>query len=292
MRAIAGPTALIFFVLCGCGSGEPDPSRVTAEGPPPDARTQVLEAGATLLQDKEPVDALNVYLDGFHLHNGDLQDQMEAHHYCSILTEDVRQCVIFDSAAADARLTGIEYVVSRRVFEQLPSEERKLWHSHVHEVKSGMLLAPGLPQAAEHELMEQMVDTYGKTWHTWAADRDATLPLGHPMLMAAFTADGQADPRLVESRDSRLGVVTAERRHARLDIATPAIVEGADAWQRGEVLQLVLQSKTTQPFAPTQESNRLDTAPDATSPAPPTRRIRANRGRELYAGLPALTADD
>ena len=32
---------------------------------------------------------------------------MEAHHYCSHQSEEVRQCVIYDSGAADARLIGI-----------------------------------------------------------------------------------------------------------------------------------------------------------------------------------------
>ena len=62
---------------------------------------------------------------------------------------------------------GVEYIISARLFETLPEEEKKLWHSHDYEVKSGSLVAPGLPQAAERRLMEQVVSTYGKTWHTW-----------------------------------------------------------------------------------------------------------------------------
>ena len=38
-----------------------------------------------------------------------------------------------------------------------PAEEKRLWHSHVHEVRSGQLIAPGIPQVAEHELMEKLV---------------------------------------------------------------------------------------------------------------------------------------
>ena len=61
--------------------------------------------------------------------------------------------------------------------------EKALWHSHVHEVKSGQLVAPGIPQAAEHELMERLVVTYGKTFHTWHTDQKDALPLGSPKLM-------------------------------------------------------------------------------------------------------------
>ena len=60
--------------------------------------------------------------------------QVEAHHYCSCTNDEVRQCVIYDSADSNARLIGIEYIISRRLFESLPEEERKLWHSHTYEV--------------------------------------------------------------------------------------------------------------------------------------------------------------
>jgi hypothetical protein len=34
---------------------------------------------------------------------------------------------------------GIEYVITEKLFENLPMEERRYWHSHKHEVESGML---------------------------------------------------------------------------------------------------------------------------------------------------------
>lgn len=76
----------------------------------------------------------------------------------------------------------------------MDANERKLWHSHDYEVKSGTLVAPGVPVAAEHGVMEQLVGTYGKTWHTWPASGRSSLPLGVPVLMAGFTADGQIEP--------------------------------------------------------------------------------------------------
>ena len=47
---------------------------------------------------------------------------------------------------------------------------------------SGMLYAPGVPNAAEAAEMAKLVDTYGKTWHTWQVDRGDTLPLGEALL--------------------------------------------------------------------------------------------------------------
>jgi hypothetical protein len=36
-------------------------------------------------------------------------------------------------------------VVSERLFLQLDKEERKNWHSHAYDIKSGSFIAPGLP---------------------------------------------------------------------------------------------------------------------------------------------------
>lgn len=58
---------------------------------------------------------------------------------------DIRQCLIYDTPYANARLIGVEYMISPRVYETLPKEERQLWHSHQYEIKSGMLVMPAPP---------------------------------------------------------------------------------------------------------------------------------------------------
>jgi hypothetical protein len=229
--------ALGASLLTGCNGGNTR-SDVTAPGGQKSASTRALDSGAALLQSRPPIDALNAYLDGFHFYNGHPQAQMEAHHYCSILNEEVIQCVIYDGNVKDAKLMGVEYIISEQLFATLPAAEKSLWHSHVHEVKSGQLVAPGIPAPAEHALMEKLVHTYGKTWHTWHTDLDKTLPLGVPQLMMGFTADGQADPAMVAQRDRRLGVDSAEQKKQRADIMAPRVAPGADAWEQGKVIQI------------------------------------------------------
>jgi len=51
----------------------------------------------------------------------------------------VRQCVIYDSDKPNARLIGLEYIISSELFEGLPEEEKIYWHSHKYEVQSGTL---------------------------------------------------------------------------------------------------------------------------------------------------------
>src|SRR5204863_204582 len=84
-----------------------------------------------------------------------------------------------------------------------------------------------VPRRAEHALMSRLATTYGKTWRLWNTERDA-LPLGTPALMMAFTADGQLRCGLLEDRDRRFGISTAERRRERRDIAAPPRLSGDD----------------------------------------------------------------
>lgn len=226
------------FALLGACAGNDSPSNVEAPGKTKAASTRALDTGAALLQSRPPIDALNAYLDGFHFYNGHPDVQMEAHHYCAILNEEVIQCVIYDGNRKEAKLMGVEYIISEQLFNALPPAEKALWHSHVHEVKSGQLVAPGIPEVAEHALMEKLVHTYGKTWHTWHTDLDKRLPLGVPQLMMGFTADGQADSRMVAERDQRLGIDSNKKKAARADIPAPAVAPGADAWQQGEIIQI------------------------------------------------------
>ncbi|MHC8407036.1 OBAP family protein [Pseudomonas sp. TMB3-21] len=230
-------TFAVIGLLTAC-AGNNTASKVLAPGEAKTSSTKTLEAGAALLQSRPPIEALNAYLDGFHFYNGHRDVQMEAHHYCSILNEEVIQCVIYDGNRKDAKLMGVEYIISKQLFARLPGAEKALWHSHVHEVKSGQLIAPGIPEVAEHALMEKLVNTYGKTWHTWHTDLNKELPLGVPQLMMGFTADGQADPKMVRERDNRFGINSSEKKKARADIPAPDIDAGADAWSKGNVIQL------------------------------------------------------
>lgn len=225
-----------FLFLTSCG-GKNTESNVEAPGADKSAKSAALEAGADVLQDKTPLRKMDMYLDGFHFYNGNMDGQMEAHHYVTQLNEDFHQAIIFDGNGEDAKIMGVEYIISAKLFATLPEEEKKLWHSHHHEVKSGTLIAPGIPEVAELELMEKLVSTYGKTIHTWHTDQGKEIPFGSPMLMMGFTKDGQIKPELVAERDKRFGVSTEEKKKSRQDIPMPEVDPAANAWEKGEIRQ-------------------------------------------------------
>lgn len=245
MKNIAIKTLSMCVIFCSCG-GNNSPSQVKTPGAEKSRKTKTLETGAALIQDKSPLKKFNAYLDGFHFYNGNMKGQMEAHHYVSQLNEDVHQAVIFDGNTEDAKLMGVEYIVSEKIFKQLPEEEKKLWHSHHYEVKSGTLIAPGLPDAAEHELMEKLISTYGKTIHTWHTEKDLQLPMGSPQLMMGFTKDGQLDRKLLIERDKRFEVSTTEKKKKREGIPMPVVVAGANAWEKKEIRQFTISNSAAE----------------------------------------------
>ncbi len=230
-----------FSMLLGRTARAQAKEEAPVPGSPVSPRSHMLDTAADALQAKRPVDAMSEYLNGFHFYADDMGRQVEANHFCTHLSEDFHQCVIYDSNLSTAKLIGIEYIVSERVFKALPDEEKRLWHSHNHEVRSGELIAPGVPEVAGHAFMNDLVTTYGKTWHTWQIDRDPQFPMGIPQLMMGFTEDGQIDEPMLRARDQRFGTSFQRMRRDRADIAEPGVVPGANSWQSGKVMQLRLE---------------------------------------------------
>ena len=213
--------ALAVVTTTACQGDDVEPVTQPA-GREETTKTAALEVGAKVLQDPEPTQTLDIYLVGFHPMKDDPHHQMEAHHYCRQVNEEFAQCALYDANTADANLNGIEYIISERLFDALPEEEKQYWHPHNFEILSGALIAPGLPDAAEEALMKGKINSYGKTWHTWSSrpfggtgDR---LPLGKPMLAWSFNAHGEARPGLIEKRDEVMDVESAEIARERADL--------------------------------------------------------------------------
>jgi hypothetical protein len=183
-----------------------------------------------VLQAKAPVEKIAMYLNGFHVSKDDPKMQMEAHHYCNQANEDLTQCVLYDGNTAEARLTGIEYIISEKIYNTLPAGEKAYWHPHNYEVLSGTLRMPGLPDAVEKEALKTKVNSYGKTWHTWMTgvhDRQPDpLPFGPPHLQWSFNRDGEANPAMVQARDQRMNLNSTEARQGRHDLVQLARPQG------------------------------------------------------------------
>lgn len=223
--------AMGIAIGAGCARDERADAQVRPAGREKEGDTRVLEKGADVLQDKGPLRGFDMYMDGFHVMKDDPSHHMEAHHYCRNVNEEFTQCVIFDGSAEDANLIGIEYIVSEALYEGLDAEEKKLWHPHNYEILSGELVLPGVPAPAEKAALAKKINSYGKTWHIWDTGHFGhqaknPLPLGEPMLAWSYNRDGEIPPALLEQRDARLGIRTADKRRERADLAKDARPQG------------------------------------------------------------------
>jgi len=219
---------------------KPVPTPASAGGAPPGQPTtvasKVLDMGAAAMQSLQPVKQVKQHVCTFALYAHDPKRQLETHHYVSRLNQDFLQCAVYDSDAADARLIGVEYIVSRKVFDTLPAEEQRLWHSHAHEITAELWASPRVPGMLEKPELDHLASTLGKFWCTWQVDRGDRLPLGAPALMVSPQADPAATmrPGLVRRRDDRYGFSTEELRVGRADVEAPAEEHPgqADYWLR------------------------------------------------------------
>jgi hypothetical protein len=191
-------------------------------------KASLLESGADFLQNNAPVQQFDIYMAGFHCAKHEPGMQMEAHHYCHQVNGEFLQCILFDGNTRDANLIGVEYIISERLFDSLPAEEQAHWHPHNYEIFSGELVAPGLPSSAEKAMLSFLVNSYGKTWHTWKTcehndpSRGDALPIGEPQLMWSFNRFGELDDAMKKDRNQAMGVNDDKKRSERSDLAVNA----------------------------------------------------------------------
>src|SRR5690606_11464316 len=119
MRTLVPIVSVVFIFACG---GNNTQTYVNEQGKDKTIKDKALNTGADILQNKAPLSAFNVYLNGFHFYNGNMDAQMEAHHYVSQLSEDFYQAIIFDGNSKDSKIMGIEYIVTEKLFNTLPKE--------------------------------------------------------------------------------------------------------------------------------------------------------------------------
>lgn len=207
------------------------------------ANTQeaVLETVAGATQSFAPVQAICAVLNGFHNYASDLNRTVEVNHFCSHPQKDFRQCLLYDSSPTDknARLIGVEYMIPISRFNTLPEEEKKYWHTHFNEVKSGLLCMPRpkmIPNIAwdiaETKEMNELVNWVGKTYHFWQIDRGDELPYGPPNLMMSIRNSSQEEKEKIQDRNQRYDIDSKHNQELRKDIVLPLAPSGSDAFNK------------------------------------------------------------
>jgi hypothetical protein len=161
-----------------------------------------------------PVHETHAHFCGIHLAKSNPSFQIVTQHYCMSRSEEMHQCLLYDSTGKNAKLLGVEYIISDRHYRDLPEEEKKYWHPHTYEVLSGGLIAPSMRPADELTFMKALLTTWGKTWHTWP-DPETPIRVGEPLLMWSSGRDGVIHEDLIGGRDRRFGVSSTKLREER-----------------------------------------------------------------------------
>jgi hypothetical protein len=109
---------------------------------------------------------------GAHLRWNPSGDHRVAHHDREPLNDQVGHRLLYDGPGPDARLTGVEYLVSDEVYRRMPAEERLYWHAHRCEGDDGLLSRRTQSRSEERATRGEARNLWPKVYHTWVSGGD------------------------------------------------------------------------------------------------------------------------
>ncbi len=146
---------------------------------------------------------------GVHLMKELPERSQVAYHFCKEVNDDLNQCVLYDGTGPDARLLGVEYLVSDAVYQKMPADEKAFWHDHKYEVDGGYLKSLTQSGDEEKKTLAKVRTLWGKVYHTWASGSD--YPRGPARLFWSVTGEQP----FVLTPDAKLPPELTQSVHAR-----------------------------------------------------------------------------
>jgi hypothetical protein len=95
--------------------------------------------------------------------------------------------VLYDGTGPNARLIGVEYLVSDAVYRAMPEEERGYWHDHKYEVDARLIRSLTQSGDEEAKTLAKVRTLWGKVYHTKAEGDD--YPRGPAQLFWSVTGE-------------------------------------------------------------------------------------------------------
>lgn len=124
-----------------------------------------------------PLSGYNIHVTAPHMMDGEVIGPF--HHFCKPINADVIQCILFESDQPNARLTEVEYMVSKKLARSaIPKwSHRANWHDHKQEIETGRvaIINPSDPKQ-QKRLAEYVAKTDGIIFHLWP--KGAPIPDG------------------------------------------------------------------------------------------------------------------
>lgn len=92
------------------------------------------------------------------------------HHFCKQTTPNVIMCLAFTSDEPNAKLVGVEPIITTAQWKTLSAGERRKWHYHRPEIEGGFVKLIGVPAEQAAKIAEFAKETYGQMIYFWRAD--------------------------------------------------------------------------------------------------------------------------
>jgi len=124
-----------------------------------------------------PLDGYTIHVSAPHVMNGEVVGPFE--HYCKPISDEIIQCILFDSTEPNARMMEVEYMVSKKLARKVIPEwsHKKNWHDHKEEIETGRVAVHYPTEKKEVDaLVKHVAETDGIIFHLWP--KDAPIPDG------------------------------------------------------------------------------------------------------------------
>ncbi|NOY63248.1 MAG: OBAP family protein [Gammaproteobacteria bacterium] len=129
--------------------------------------------------DENPLSGYTIHVSAPHVMNGEVVGPF--HHYCKAINADIIQCILFESTDANAKMTEVEYMISKDLVKKHTPQWKwdMYWHDHKQEIETGRVAIhnPTDPKA-QKGLVDVVAKTDGIIFHVWpdgAAIPDGTV---------------------------------------------------------------------------------------------------------------------
>lgn len=128
-----------------------------------------------------PLKGYTIHVTAPHIMDGEVIGPF--HHYCKPINADIIQCILFESTDENARMTEVEYMVSKKLARSVIPEwsHQQNWHDHKQEIETGRVAILNPTDAkAQQDLANYVSDTDGIIFHLWP--EGAPIPDGSVMI--------------------------------------------------------------------------------------------------------------
>jgi hypothetical protein len=115
-----------------------------------------------------PADGYAIHVVAPHMISG--QEMGPVHHYCKPIAPDpIIQCMLYDTADPNAPLTGVEYIIAKRITRPLVT--RGTWnanfHDHTLEIATGRVKVLDMPADEAKKVADLVSTTDGIIFNLW-----------------------------------------------------------------------------------------------------------------------------